>query len=214
MRVLIVLAALQLFICDPAQASEWSREVTYAENHDPGAIWFSDNTQVHVEFAEIPWATVNAWPQGKALRLEWSVESGTELVDIDNHKRMRAVIDADDVHPIDLLAEQCMQRPPFADAPCLDAAYEHWDREVARTYHELLKRTAAKSDRDRLRVAQRNWTRFRDSQTAAIEQIIGGRDGTVWPNVSRRECNRLMREQHRRLQHMSSLSAPESDPDL
>lgn len=203
MRVPIILAALHLSTCGVATASDWSREVAYADNHDPGEIWFSDDTHVYVEYAEIPWTTVDAWPQGKALRLEWSAESGIELIDVANNSRMRAVFAAADAHPIDLLADDCMQQPPFDDAQCLDQAYQRWDREVTRCYRELLKRTPVKSARDRLRSAQRHWTTFRDAQIAAIGQIIGGRDGTVWPNVSRRERNQLIREQHYRLLRMT-----------
>ncbi len=203
MRVPIALAALLLSSCGVAAASDWSREVTYTENHDVGAIYFSDNTHVHVEYVQIPWETVEAWPQGKALRLEWSLDSGLELVDVAGSQRLRAVLHATDAHPIDVLAEQCMQQPPYADAPCLDEAYQRWGREVTRVYRELLRRTVSKSDRDRLRTAQRSWTAFRDAQVAAIETIIGGRDGKIWPNAARRELNQLLREQQLRLQRMT-----------
>lgn len=205
MRAPLILAAALLSASSVVMASDWSRDVSYSGNNDPGEIWFSDGTQVHVEYKEIPWETVDAWPQGKALRLEWSADTGIELVDIASKQRMSAMFESAAAHPIDLLAEQCMQEPPYDDAGCLDAAHQRWDREVNRAYDVLLKRLAAKSDRERVRAAQRFWAAYRDAQIAAIGQIIGGTEGTIWSNVSKREINQLLREQQRRLERMTNL---------
>jgi|CXWL01.1.fsa_nt_gi hypothetical protein len=210
MRIPVILAAALLSISSPVMASDWSREVSYSGNGDPGVIWFSDDTRVRVEYKEIAWETVEAWPQGKALRLDWSPDAGIELVDVASNQRMSAMLETGAAYPIDLLAEQCMEEPPYDDAECLDA----WMRRISAgngrsrvptTYCSSAWTRNPTASGCAVRAAQRSWASYRDTQIAAIGQVIGGTDGTIWKDVSKRERNQLLREQQRRLERMTNL---------
>jgi uncharacterized protein YecT (DUF1311 family) len=91
----------------------------------------------------------------------------------------------DKADPIDKALRACLAtdrgQSTAGMVECLGIAHEAWDRELNRTYDQLM-RSLDQASRDKLRAAQRQWLVFRDADMAFQRQefVVGnGKYGTL-----------------------------------
>ncbi|WP_369371257.1 lysozyme inhibitor LprI family protein [Vibrio ezurae] len=78
---------------------------------------------------------------------------------------------------------------------CYAKEYQSWDSELNRAYNAL-----GGSNNEGLKIAQRDWIRFRDSQLNYLKAEFDNRQGTKWILEYDVLRNRLIKEQVERLQ--------------
>lgn len=81
---------------------------------------------------------------------------------------------------------------------CTQLASKRWDAELNFAYGKLQKQLSA-DGKESLKLAQRQWLKFRDEQTKAIQAIYRERDGTIWQTVAAQSLLELNKEQALRL---------------
>jgi uncharacterized protein YecT (DUF1311 family) len=62
---------------------------------------------------------------------------------------------------------------------CNSVAYSEWDKQLNRTYGELLS-TMSATEKQSLRASQRSWLAFRDLEFKAIDAMFARLDGTMY----------------------------------
>jgi uncharacterized protein YecT (DUF1311 family) len=62
---------------------------------------------------------------------------------------------------------------------CNTVAYSAWDKQLNRTYAELLS-TMSATEKQSLRASQRSWLSFRDLEFKTIDAIYARLDGTIY----------------------------------
>jgi uncharacterized protein YecT (DUF1311 family) len=84
-------------------------------------------------------------------------------------------------HPIDKALESCLDKNSSTAGmvECMDRAYKQWDGELNRVYAELMKRLDA-AEKAKLKEAQLQWLKFRDSEFKVIDGIYSKMDGTMY----------------------------------
>jgi uncharacterized protein YecT (DUF1311 family) len=185
MRVLGV--ALLLAIAVPSSARgdfEWAleQEFEFLEFHDPGYLMLKDATGKESElifgYEGLTYEVVSTWPQGKKIRLVYTPEKGTELVDLEDGARypIQAAMP-----PIDELAEHCVERngTTAGMVVCFRGEAKAWDSEMNRVYRSLMESDFSDETKLAVRTAQREWIKFRDASMAAIRAVRDESSGTI-----------------------------------
>lgn len=101
-------------------------------------------------------------------------------------------------HPIDKAQEDCMEKDwsTAGMANCTHKAEDMWDKELNRNYNALMKKLPP-ADREVLRVTQKKWLQFRDSEFRLIGALYGKLQGTMYIPMRASERNAFVR--HRAL---------------
>ena len=84
-------------------------------------------------------------------------------------------------HPIDKALDACLEKDSTTAgmANCVGKAYEKWDKELNRLYAELMKKLSADA-RTKLKEAQLQWLKFRDSEFKLQDGIYSTLEGTMY----------------------------------
>lgn len=199
-----LLTILLLAVAPAALADEpLAQDVRYAKNVDPWMVRLADGRELSVRYGEsISWETVETWKRGRALRLEYSLARGLQLLDPPSGKRLKVIAMTEGEHPIDAQTRLAVARERITTlgiAAALGAAEQRWDREIERLQRALL---AAASERQRpaFLEAHRRWLAYRDAQSSASTATFREKQGTIWPLVNGRQRIALRRSHARRLQ--------------
>lgn len=85
------------------------------------------------------------------------------------------------VHPIDKFHKSCIDKETTTAGMnnCTYKAYEMWDQELNKSYHELMDKLTPQS-KQILKNSQREWMKFRDKEFQLIEQIYSQLEGTMY----------------------------------
>lgn len=88
-------------------------------------------------------------------------------------------------HPIDKALEACLDKNSSTAGmvDCIGKAYDKWDKELNRVYAELMKRLSPDA-RAKLKEAQLQWLKFRDSEFKLQEGIYSKLEGTMYIPMS------------------------------
>jgi len=90
-------------------------------------------------------------------------------------------------HPIDVRTRACLDsvenQTTMGMIGCARRAYEAWDKELNKNY-KLLMGVLSAEEKEKLKVAQRNWITWRDSETGFSGTVYGNIEGTMWRTVS------------------------------
>ena len=190
-----------LLFATAAQAQvkwDWSQSVNFQADHDPSVIWLTDGRRLKVHYGEIPWETVYHWSNGRALLLAYRPESGVVLVDLESGKTI-PVLRGMDKAPIEILTEKCIRdaSTTMGIFECDVKGRDRWEQEVNRAYEALLG-TLDDAQKNAVKDAQLEWTKFRDAQSFAFA-AVNHHTGSIWRGVSAEQERRLVREQAERL---------------
>lgn len=104
-------------------------------------------------------------------------------------------------HPIDAWLGKCIEAD-FATAGmtnCALKAMEMWDREMNRTYKELMKKLPGKQ-KALLKQSQIQWVKFRDVEFNFTSEFYGSFEGTIWQNTLAGEKLNVVKDRALRLQ--------------
>lgn len=84
-------------------------------------------------------------------------------------------------HPIDKALEACIDKngSTAGMVECTDKAYLAWDKELNKSYTELM-RTMKASGKESLRLAQLEWIKFRDLNFKLIDSVYDRMEGTMY----------------------------------
>ncbi|MEO9078783.1 MAG: lysozyme inhibitor LprI family protein [Rhodanobacter sp.] len=186
---ILVLAPLSGARAEQATHWEWSQEVHFVADHDPGRIVFKNvhETNVEVIYDGLTWEQVDAWTKGKPLLLAYSSKTGTVLVDpVTGH--WVTVLDGLEQQPIDKLVDACLQKSntTMDIQACYGDGYGRWDAQMNLSYQKFMDSSdpdIGSEAKQSLRVAQRAWLQYRDRQIDALSGLYGTRSGTIWPTV-------------------------------
>lgn len=88
-------------------------------------------------------------------------------------------------HQIDKWLTRCIEQDSSTAGmrDCFSKAYDMWDKELNKTYKELMKKLSPKGQKT-LKEAQTLWIKYRDSEFKLNDEIIGSKEGTMWLTVS------------------------------
>ncbi len=182
-----------------AEKWDYQQEVSYQEYHDPLMVWLSDGRKLAVSLGTIKFEEIDAWKRGRKLSLVYQSGAGVALLDIQSGKKL-PVLSGWQKHPIEHLQNLCIDKNPstLGMVDCTQLASKRWDAELNFAYGKLQKQLSA-DGKESLKLAQRQWLKFRDEQTKAIQAIYRERDGTIWQTVAAQSLLELNKEQALRL---------------
>ena len=88
-------------------------------------------------------------------------------------------------HPIDKMLEACLDKNSTTAGmvDCISKADDRWDKELNRVYAELMKRLSPDA-RAKLKEAQVQWLKFRDSEFQLQGEIFSKLEGTMYIPMS------------------------------
>ena len=88
-------------------------------------------------------------------------------------------------HPIDKMLEACLAKnsTTAGTVDCISKAEDKWDKEMNRVYAELMKRLSPDA-RAKLKEAQVQWLKFRDSEFQLQGEIYSKLEGTMYIPMS------------------------------
>jgi uncharacterized protein YecT (DUF1311 family) len=98
-----------------------------------------------------------------------------------------------DKHPIDIKREQCHEidsnQTTYGMMQCETVAREEWDKEMNK-YYKLLMDTLTIEEKEKLKIAQRQWLDFRDRELDFSGTMYYNMQGTMWRVVAAgRSCD-------------------------
>lgn len=84
-------------------------------------------------------------------------------------------------HPIDKASDACIERngSTAGMVECTDQAYAAWDRELNKTYGQLMRTLSAKQ-KEPLKLSELEWIKYRDLEFKFIDSIYGTMQGTMY----------------------------------
>ncbi|WP_168184713.1 lysozyme inhibitor LprI family protein [Oleiagrimonas sp. MCCC 1A03011] len=184
----------------------WQQSVQFEADHDPSRVVLrngTDTMNLEVIYDGLAWKQVDAWPKGKALQLAYSEKTGTVLVDPVSGKSV-TVLDGLKTQPIDRLLDACLKKAVSTRdiEGCYGEAYHRWDAQMNLWYRRFMASKDADIDtaaKESMRVAQRQWLKYRDAQFDALSDLYGHRSGTIWPVIAMRKRIALPRTRARAL---------------
>ena len=179
-------AVAQAGLASAAEEFQWllEEEYEYLEFHDPGYLVLKDSSgamsNLDFGYTGLTYEVVETWPKGKTIRIAYSPEQGTEIIDPANNKRysVSGKIRLDD------LQESCeaagLMPEMMAKGSCQSEALEKWDLELNRAYGAIMKGPLSEETKAAVRSAQREWLEYRDSSIVALNAWAGevGGSGT------------------------------------
>ncbi len=90
-------------------------------------------------------------------------------------------------HDIDRALQTCLEQPDNYTTQgaigCISHATEQWDAALNQAYKALVAELS-ESQKESLKVAQRQWIAFRDKEVAYSAQLYGDMGGTMWLPVA------------------------------
>ena len=107
----------------------------------------------------------------------------------------------DKKHPIDVWLDKAIEKDSTTHGMrrATAQATEKWDAELNKVYKKLL--AALKPDQKAALVkSQKAWIAYRDAEIATIREIIGKKDGTMWPVVAGGNVRGLTKDRALQLQ--------------
>lgn len=169
-----------------ARATEtwlFSETVIYRENRDPTMVWLADGRQLQVFFGEIPAEQIDTWQAGRPLRLAYSAQTGSVLIDPATSVQLPVLAGLGEGHPLDLLLAQ--QLVAAANTQAVVEAYaassELWDGERRRGLGLLLASSVVPTKtKQTLRQADSRWATYREAQVEAAATLYSRGGGTLW----------------------------------
>ncbi len=98
-----------------------------------------------------------------------------------------------DKHPIDIKREKCLEldsnQTTYGMMQCEAIAREEWDKEMNK-YYKLLMETLTMEEKEKLKIAQRQWLSFRDMELDFSGTMYYNMEGTMWRIVAAgRSCD-------------------------
>jgi len=104
-------------------------------------------------------------------------------------------------YPIDVFLEKCVESDFSTSGMtnCALKAIEMWDKEMNKTYKELMKKLPEKQ-RAFLKQSQIQWIKFRDAESDFTSKYYSGFEGTMWQNILVGEKVNIVKERALRLQ--------------
>ncbi len=181
------MALAALSITAPAIAQDdftWrlEEEFVFLEFRDPGTLTLQDTSgresELDFGYEGLTYAVVDTWAKGKTIRVVYSPERGTEILDPESGEnfpiaRARPRLDA--------LTDHCLAASPamLGRRVCYDEAAEHWDVELNRAYRSVMKSDLSQGTKDAIRTAQREWIEFRDTSNAATAAVAAEKGGSA-----------------------------------
>ena len=111
------------------------------------------------------------------IRVVYSPESGTEIVDPENSERFAV----GGRNRIDALLEQCMAAagPMSMKRACQAGAGRAWDLELNRAYKKTMAGPLSDESKTKIRNAQRKWIEYRDASIAALSAWSDEQGGSI-----------------------------------
>lgn len=202
LRLLVLTTSALLFSAAQAYADDkwdYQQEVTYQDYHDPMMIWLADGRKLAVSLGAIRYEEISKWPRAKKLQLVFKAGAGVALLDSQTGKKI-PVLAGWQKHPIEILQEQCQEKniTTMGTVECTQLAAKRWDSELNFAYSSLQKQVKPEA-KESLKLAQRQWLKYRDEQSKAIQAVYRERDGTIWYNQSAQNILEITREQALRL---------------
>jgi uncharacterized protein YecT (DUF1311 family) len=84
-------------------------------------------------------------------------------------------------HAIDKALEACIDKngSTAGMVTCTDKAYAAWDKELNKTYNELM-RALKPNQKEALRLAQLEWLKYRDLDFKLIDSLYDAMQGTMY----------------------------------
>lgn len=86
-------------------------------------------------------------------------------------------------HSIDKLLQECLNIEQNQTAAgmieCTNRAQERWDKELNKNYSLLISKLSA-DEKEKLKVAQRNWITYRDKEMEFARTMCVNIQGTMW----------------------------------
>lgn len=182
-----VAALLALSVAAPAGAYE-PFEWTLEEDHefvgfrDPGVLILKSpdgkTSEIDFDYQGLTYDVVQSWPKGKPVRVAYSPEGGTEVVDPASGERypIRSAMP-----PIDDLMRRCQDGAgtTVGLSECHNGAAAAWDVELNRAYQQVLKSGLSDETKGAIRAAQRKWIAFRDASLAATRAAASEKGGSI-----------------------------------
>ena len=99
-------------------------------------------------------------------------------------------------HPIDVRREQCLNKPEnqntYGCRDCERIAYEEWDKEM-NVYYKRLMSYLGNEEKEKLKIAQRRWIAYRDSEMDFIGTTCYNLQGTLWGIVASQRYMEIVR---------------------
>ena len=181
--LLLVLGALAC----PASAEEefawvFEEEYTFLGDRDPGSIVIQntagERSELDYDDRGLARGVVESWPANKTIRVAYSPERGTEVVDPASGERYPVP----GAWPkIDALHERCKFEGPSirATQACDEGALAAWDREMMRAYKRLMISGFSKGMKAAIRNTQREWVQYRNAQRGALAAYAAQGGGQV-----------------------------------
>ena len=187
MRKVPIALLLILLAAAPATARddfEWALDQGYEflAFHDPGYLVLKDSagktSELTFSYQGLTYQVVKTWPQGKTIRVTYSPEKGTEVLDPGSGKRYP-------IHSarprIDELQSRCLAQngTTAGMSRCYSSAATAWDLELNRAYQRVMNSDFPEETKRAIRTAQRKWIEFRDASMAAIRTVGSEKDGSI-----------------------------------
>ncbi len=102
-----------------------------------------------------------------------------------------------DKHPIDIKREQCHEidsnQTTYGMMQCEAIAREEWDKEMNK-YYKLLMDTLTIEEKEKLKIAQRQWLNFRDMELDFSGTMYYNMQGTMWRVVAAGRACEIVKE--------------------
>jgi uncharacterized protein YecT (DUF1311 family) len=106
-------------------------------------------------------------------------------------------------YPVDSAYVACLAVPDnqttLGMVDCAIEAHDAWDRELNR-YYKLLLTILSPEEKEKLRIAQRNWLAYRDSEITFYRTTYGNLLGTMWQIVAAERGLEIVRQRAIELQ--------------
>jgi hypothetical protein len=168
---------------DATETWLFSETVIYRENHDPAMVWLADGRKLQVSFGEIPAEQIDTWQAGRPLRLAYSSQTGSVLIDPATSARLPVLAGLGEGHPLDLLLAQFLTAAASTQAivEAYAASSELWDGERRRVLGLLLASPIVPTKtKQTLRQADSRWATYREAQVGAAATLYSRGGGTLW----------------------------------
>lgn len=100
-------------------------------------------------------------------------------------------------HPIDIEMEKCLDlsqnQTTAGMSNCVKLATQKWDNELNVKYQKLLK-LLTDEQKEQLKVAQREWIKYRDKELEFSNQFLTNMQGMMWITVASETELNLIRQ--------------------
>jgi uncharacterized protein YecT (DUF1311 family) len=115
---------------------------------------------------------------------------------------------AGEKHQIDIWLEKALAKDhsTAGTREKINQAREMWDREMNRAYKKLMS-SLNPEQQTVLRESQKNWLKFRDSESRVIGTVVASREGTMWQLTATDKGMELVRQRAMQLLVYESLLA-------